>query len=61
MFNTGWGMDSFGGSMTTALNKITVTVTNFEKCKSANKILPMVDSQICAYAPGKDACQVILS
>lgn len=57
----GWGNVKFGGVMANALKTAVVKVMNFKQCQFYNNKRPLIDSQICTYAEGQDACQVILS
>ncbi|XP_011879072.1 PREDICTED: venom serine protease 34-like [Vollenhovia emeryi] len=51
----GWGTTQFGGTKSTTLQKVTLTVITNRDCR---REYPNVSySQLCTYGRGKDACQ----
>lgn len=53
----GWGKTSFGGPVSTALQKVQLTVIPNEEC---NKNYPyqITSAQMCTFTPLKDTCDV---
>ena len=58
---TGWGNLKEGGSSTSTLQEVDLTVMSNGQCQkkyNSNKRARIYDSMICASDPGKDSCQV---
>lgn len=54
----GWGATHEGGATSLLLREVTLPVTNQAECSAQYvKHYPILDSMLCASAPGKDACQ----
>lgn len=53
----GWGKTSFGGTPSTSLKKVKLTVIPNYEC---NKNYPyqITSAQMCTFTPLKDACEV---
>ncbi|XP_023931419.1 CUB and sushi domain-containing protein 3-like isoform X1 [Lingula anatina] len=56
---TGWGVTSFGGSVSSVLMQVGTPYIGTETCRSATSYSTedITDKMICAGAPGKDSCQ----
>lgn len=55
---TGWGVTTPGtGNLATVLQRVRVNKINQDECDEAYGRGTILDSMICAAAPGKDACQ----
>lgn len=52
----GWGTTSFGGTVSTKLQKVTLDVVENAQCQNAYPDTPITSAQICTYTPDKDTC-----
>lgn len=54
----GWGTLESGGPLSTALQKVELNVISNAKCQSSYADGAITAAQLCAFARGKDTCQV---
>lgn len=52
----GWGTTSFGGPVSTTLQKVALNVISNAKCRPTYPNL--MSSQMCTFTRDKDTCQV---
>lgn len=56
LFAAGWGSTEFGGPLSSVLLHVGLNVISQAQCSV--RYPNVVDSQLCTFTPGKDACQV---
>lgn len=53
----GWGTMEFTGPKSNTLQGVNLTIISNTDCAQKSTSQPIFESQICTYAPHKDACQ----
>lgn len=56
----GWGTLEFSGPMSAALQKVDLNVVSNARCETSYPTGAVTAAQLCAFARGKDTCQVRL-
>lgn len=56
LYGAGWGSREFGGPLSPVLLQVKLNVIPNRQCSV--RYPNVVNTQICTYTPGKDACQV---
>lgn len=54
---SGWGTLDFSGPKSNTLQSVNLTVISNTECREKVTNNPIYSTQICTFAPGKDACQ----